>query len=159
MFTLIGSLLGLFGRIVPELITMWNKKKDNEHELVMFDKQIEADKLKNEQTIALTNAQGQVSMDVAGIQALTESIKTQGQMTGVKWVDALNSLVRPVLTFWWVIILQTGIMWAQFSTLTLSGVTATAALIQIWGPEEKALVAGIINFWFLDRVIRKQQGI
>jgi hypothetical protein len=98
-------------------------------------------------------------MDVAGLQTLTEAIKGQAQLTGNKIVDGINALVRPILTFWWVIVLQTGVMVCQFLILTNAGIAAINAIVQIWGPGEKALVAGIMNFWFLDRVIRKQQGI
>ena len=36
-----------------------------------------------------------------------------------------------------------------------SGVSPLVALVNCFGVEEKALVAGILNFWFLGRVFDK----
>ena len=39
-----------------------------------------------------------------------------------------------------------------FIVLVQSGVSVLQALPAVFGPEEKSLVAGILNFWFLGRV-------
>jgi hypothetical protein len=157
--TLLGGLFGGIFRMVPELMTWLDKKNERAHEIAMFNLQLDADKIRGQQALEQTKAQGVVSMDLAGIQALTESIKVQGQLTGNKIIDGINSLVRPVLTFWWVIVLSTMAFICQYVLLVQSGIQPVAAITQLWGSAEKAIVASILNFWFLDRVIRKQQNI
>lgn len=154
--TLLGSLFGGLFRLAPELMKWLDKKDERAHELAMFDKQLEADKLRSEQKINEIEAQGQVTLDAAGLAALQEAIKAQGQLTGVKWVDACSSIMRPLITFWWVIVLSTLAEICMFYQLVHAGVPAVDSVLKLWGPEEKATVAGIINFWFLDRVIRKR---
>jgi hypothetical protein len=36
---------------------------------------------------------------------------------------------------------------------------AQKAVMQAFRAQEMAIVAGMINFWFLDRVIRKNKGL
>lgn len=157
--TLLGGLFGGISRMVPEVLTWIDKRNERAHELAMFDKQLEADRLRSQNAITEMKTQGQIGLDLAGVQALTESIKSQGQLTGNSIIDGINSLVRPVLTFWWVIILSTAAFVCQYLLLVQSGLPAAAAVVQLWGAPEKAIVASILNFWFLDRVIRRQQGV
>jgi hypothetical protein len=156
MLTLLGGLFGGLFRLAPELMKWLDKKDERAHELSMFDKQIEADKLRSEQKIDEIETQGQYTLDTAGLAALQEAIKAQGQMTGIKWVDGVNSMMRPLITFWWVIVLSTVAEVCMYISLLHAGVPGVDAVLKLWGPEEKATVAGIINFWFLDRVIRRR---
>jgi hypothetical protein len=63
--------------------------------------------------------------------------------------------MRPILTFWWCIALNTGVMVSQYLVLTSSGADVTEAILALWGAPEKAIVASIISFWFVDRSLRK----
>lgn len=157
--TILGGALGGILRLAPEVLKWMDRNNERQHELAMFDKQLEADRLRSEQHLAEIQAQGQVTLDAGGLSALTEAIRGQGQMTGVPWIDGLNQSVRPFLTYWWVVVLSTAALAAQFILLLQGGTPPVEAIIQLWGPEEKTIVAGMINFWFLDRVIRKQQGV
>lgn len=156
LLTLLGSLLGGLFRLAPEFLQWMDKKNERAHELAMLDKQLEADKLRSDLRINEIQAQGNITLDAAGLDALKEAIKAQGQLTGIKWVDAFNALMRPLITFWWVIVLSTAVQVCMFILLLNSGIAPVEAILKMWGPEEKAIVAGIINFWFLDRVIRNR---
>lgn len=157
MFTLLGGLLGGLLRLAPEIMSWLDKKSDRSHELSMMDKQIEIDTLRSNQRVAEIESQGGITLDTAAIEALKASVQGQSQLTGIKWVDALNSTVRPFITYWWVIVLYSIALGAQYLFL-VTHTTPVDAILQLWGPEEKSIVAGIINFWFLDRVIRKRNG-
>lgn len=155
--TLLGTLFGGLFRLAPEVMKAVDRKNERAHELSMFDKQLDAERLRNEQKLKQTTADGEISMGLEEIKALVEGVKVQGQLTGIKFVDAINSLMRPIITFWWVIVLQTAVMIATFAAALLAnGGDPITALLSTWGPAERGVVASIISFWFLDRVIRHQ---
>lgn len=158
LITLLGGGLGGVLRLAPEVLKWIDRKNERQHELSMFDKQLEADRQRADMKLAEVNAAGQFQLDGAGLDALKEAIKGQSQMTGVRWVDALNQLMRPLITLQWVILLYPAVIVATYALMLQAGDGALNALLKVFGPEEKAMVAGIVNFWFLDRVIRKNNG-
>lgn len=156
--TLLGTLFGGLFRMAPEVLKWMDRKDERAHELAMFDKQLEADKLKGDQAIAQINAQADANIGVAEVQAIIEATKAQAVQTGIKWVDAINSLMRPTITFWWVIVLYTAALVAQYVAVLDGGTDYLQAILKLWGPDEKAIVASIISFWFVDRSLRKGFG-
>lgn len=154
--TLAGTLLGGVFRLAPEILSLSDKKNERKHELDMFDKQIEADKLRGQMQVDQTKMESDVKLATDELQAIIEATKAQSIVTGVKWVDAMSSLMRPLITLWWVIVLYTAVMICQFySLVSYSEVPPIEAVLKIWGPEERAIVASIISFWFVDRSLRK----
>ena len=156
--TLVGTLFGGLFRMAPEILKWVDRKDERKHELSMFEKQLQADTLKGNQALEQINANAAAAMGAGEIQALIEATKAQAKQTGIKWVDGLNSLMRPLITFWWVVVLYTTALVAQFFFLIDSGADVTQAVLTLWGVEEKALVASIISFWFVDRSLRKGFG-
>lgn len=154
--TLFGTLLGGVFRLAPELMKLIDKKNERAHELSMLDKQAEFEKNRAASAANQAQVEGNIAISIEEIKALVEGSKVQGQLTGVKFVDAVNSLQRPLITFWWVIVLQTGVMVATFASAYGSDGDLLAAILSAWGPPEKGIVASIISFWFLDRAIRMQ---
>lgn len=153
--TLVGTLFGGLFRMAPEILKWMDRKDERKHELSMFEKQLEADTLKGNQALEQINAQAAAAMGASEIQALIEATKAQATVTGVKWIDGINALMRPLITFWWVVVLYTVALVAQFFFLIDSGEPTVQAVIALWGVEEKALVASIVSFWFVDRSLRK----
>jgi len=154
--TLVGTLLGGIFRVVPEVMSMVDKKNERAHELSMFDKQIQADQLRAQLAMEAEKVRGEITMGAAELQAIIEATKSQGTLTGVKWVDAMSSLMRPLITFWWVIALYTAALFAQFYQMYEQKVATVEAILLLWGPDERAIVASIISFWFVDRSLRKR---
>jgi hypothetical protein len=155
METLIGSFLGGLFRIIPEIMKYLDAKNERKHELDMQDKALEFQKLKGDQRIDEIGAQGQVDWNTGALDALKTAIEGQDKLIGVPWVDAISKLMRPLITLQWVIILYPAVIIASFVSLVMSGLSIVDALPKIFGIEEKALVAGILNFWFLSRVFDK----
>jgi len=155
--TLIGTLFGGLFRMAPEVLKWMDRKDERKHELSMFDKQMEADRLKLDASQKLAQTQADAVIGAAEIQAMIEATKAQAVQTGIKWVDALSSLMRPVITFWWVIVLYTAALVAQFVQMQMQGVATVDTILRLWGPDERAIVASIIAFWFVDRSLRKQR--
>ena len=154
--TLFGTLLGGVFRMAPEVLKWLDRKDERKHELAMVDKQIDADRLKLEAGQKLADTQAEERITLADLQAMIEATKAQAVQTGVKWVDALSSLMRPTITFWWVIVLYTGALVAQFLVLVQQGDSGVQAILHLWGPDERAIVASIVAFWFVDRSLRKR---
>lgn len=156
--TLVGTLFGGIFRMAPEILKWMDRKDERAHELSMFDKQLEADKIKGDQAVAQINAQADATIGAAEVQAIIEATKAQATPSGIKWVDAINSLMRPTITFWWVIVLYSTALVAQYVALLGNSTDYLQAILKLWGPDEKAIVASIISFWFVDRSLRKGFG-
>ncbi|HLA33659.1 MAG TPA: hypothetical protein VJ001_02200 [Rhodocyclaceae bacterium] len=145
---------GLF-RLVPEILKLRERAGERAHELAMFEKQLEADKLRATSEIDRINAQAAANIGHDEITAIIEATRAQAQPSGVKWIDGLSSLMRPLITFWWVIVLYSVALGARFWALVREGATNTEAIIALWGADERAIVASIVAFWFCDRALRR----
>ena len=152
--TLIGTLLGGVFRLLPEVLKWLDRKDERAHELNMFDKQLEADRLRGDIAQRQLETQAETLMGTAELAAMIAATNAQSKPTGVKWVDAASALMRPMITFWWVIVLYTGALVARFTVLVQTGIATPDAVVMLWGQDEKAIVASIISFWFVDRALR-----
>jgi hypothetical protein len=100
-------------------------------------------------------AADQANFNDKSLEALMTAIQGQETPSGVKWIDGFSKLMRPLITFQWVIILYPMVIIAGFFLAVNSGVGALNALQGVFGQEEKGLVGAIVNFWFLDRVFAR----
>ena len=152
--TLLGGLLGGVLRVIPETLKFFDAKNNRKHELAMQDKALEFQKVKGDQRVEEIETQGQQDWNTGALEALKESITAQAVKTGVKWVDALSSSVRPLITYWFMALFCAA-KTAVFVTAMYSGNDWMTAIKIIWTPEDQTLLAGILNFWFLGRVFDK----
>jgi hypothetical protein len=159
--TLIGTVLGGVFRMAPEVMKVWDRKNERAHEAVMLDKQISADTLKAQAAQQLAQTQADTQIGLADMQALVEATKAQGQMTGVKWVDAINQLVRPMLAFQWLIFLWPAVVIVGF-LLSINASSTTVEILDAmhsaFGTEEKAMASSIASFWLVDRSLKYMSG-
>ena len=81
-------------------------------------------------------------------------VNTQGKPTGVKWADALSSSVRPTVTYLFVL-MYVGVKLSTFVGSAQAGAGFGAALLASWTAADQALLAGILNYWFLNRTLEK----
>ncbi len=151
---ILEGLVGGVLRLAPEIMKQWDRANERKHELAMFNLQIEADKTKGQ--IALAQADSQ--MQVAEIQAVIEATKAQAVVTGIKWVDAINVLVRPILTLWWALVLYTAALSARFYLILQAGLSTPQAFLHVWGDAESSLVMMMVSFYFVGRVYDKHKG-
>lgn len=157
MFELIGLIFGGASRLFQHWLDMQDKQREREHEAVMYDKQIElADrKIAAEQDLRRMDiASAETQADFA---ALGEAIKAQAAEASAAggWVAKLSASIRPFLTIWHLIVLYTAVKAAMLVVAMQSGNGAFAALLQVYGPEDKALAFSMASFWFADRSLRK----
>jgi hypothetical protein len=153
-----GGAIGGVLRGGLEVIKYLDRKADREHEVKMFGLNLQADAQRAAQNLAVIHAQHDADADTKDLDALIAGVTVQGQRSGVGWADALNTLVRPVLTLYWGVFLFGAVMIARYVILTRNGVPAADAVLQLWGPAEYAILSSMFSFWFVDRALRKGGG-
>ncbi|WPY01363.1 hypothetical protein Trichorick_01274 [Candidatus Trichorickettsia mobilis] len=90
MITLLASMVGFIGSIVPEILKFFKDHNDKKHELQIMDRQIAQNKHGQSQILE----EIQISKDILEQASLYSTYKS-----GICWVDALNATVRPVLAY------------------------------------------------------------
>lgn len=144
MMTLLASLLGFISSTFPDLLKLWKDGADRKHELEILKLQIEQQK------------QGHINR-LEEIQIAADSIEAKAiyktYSIGIKWVDALNGTVRPVLAYSF-FLLYTLVKYAQISML-INHTPIIEALSLIWHEEDQTIFAGIISFYFGQRAFSK----
>lgn len=155
---LFGTLLGGLFRLAPEILKWLDKKDERKHELSMLEYQLKADELRGKIAIDTINAQTEALIGVSEMNAIIEATKAQAVQTGIKFVDAINALMRPLITFWWVLVLYTASMGVQYYMLLKNEFSAGAAVLMVFGTDEKSIAASIISFWFVDRSLRRKRS-
>lgn len=155
LMTLISMLGGGLLRLAPEVFSFLNKGKDYAHELAMLDKQIEIAKSKAADDRETAQVQGNIAEVAALLHAQETALTGQMQMTGVKWADALNILVRPMTTYYFLGI--HGLV--KFATLQVAmrQLDTWTAIKGCWTADDAAILSGILAFWFVGRVFEKQR--
>ncbi|MCI5049405.1 MAG: hypothetical protein MRY32_03635 [Rickettsiales bacterium] len=144
MLTLLGAALGFASSLVPDLLKLFSQSQDRKHELTIMNMQLEQQRQGHSERLEEIHLQA----DIAESKALYKTYAS-----GIRWVDALNGTVRPVLAYAF-FLLYFSIKWMQYSLIE-----ATAPLpwqlTQLWNAEDQAIFAGIIAFYFGQRAMRK----
>lgn len=144
MITLFASIAGFLSSIFPEIFKFLQDKNDKKQEIALMQLQIEASKIQGNQKLQEVN----IKADISEIEALLKTYNT-----GVKWVDAFNGTVRPVITYSFFILYAT-VKYMQYTIIPVD-----APLFQymdaLWNTEDQAIFAGIISFYFGQRAMGK----
>lgn len=155
--TLLGGLLGGLFRLAPEALKWLDRKGERAHELAMQDKALEFEKVRGAGRMAEIGSASEAIWNAGAIESLRESVRAQGERSGVRWVDAMSSSVRPVITYWFMALYcaaKTAALWSGIDAGTEWTVVAQAA----WTEADQALWAGVLNFWFLGRVFERARS-
>lgn len=160
MFEVLSFIFGGIFRLAPEFLKWVDKKDERKHELAMLDAQMKADQLRAELAIRQIDAEAEVILGRAEMDAIIEATKAQGQKSGIRWIDGFNSLLRPLIAFWWVIVLYSGSLCVQFYALVWKfHESVPVAVLTVFGAQEKSIALSIIGFVFVDRAIRRGSGV
>lgn len=157
MISLIGTLLGFGGSIFPQILKMFQDKRDKEHELKLLQLQIESQRQGHIQRLEEVN----VMADVEESKALYGYGKAeQSQISGNKWIDGFNaflfsissflsSTVRPVITY----LLIFSYLFIKIATVKSMGVT-WKTMTKSWTEFDSILLSTIVSFWFGHRTMK-----
>lgn len=108
-----GSTLRMIWGEVSAFIT---KKQDHQHEIERMRLQAELDAANHSRTLQSLKLQGELGVKTIEVQAASavdqieaegwlEGVKATGRSTGVRWVDAWNSAIRPGVATWGIVML------------------------------------------------------
>lgn len=145
MITLLGSLLGFISAMFPDLLKLFRDSQDRKHELAILEMQME------QQRQGHTNRleEIQVNADIAESRALYQTYHT-----GIRWVDALNGTVRPVIAYSF-FALYALMKLLSYAALPEQGTSLEVIYQTLWTADDEAIFAGIISFYFGQRAMAK----
>jgi len=154
---ILGSVFGGLFRMAPEVLKFFDKKNERLHELAMFKHQCDLEAQRGAQKLAEIGAQREAAIDVGVMDAFQSAIEQQATMVKAAggWAASLSASVRPVVTYWILLIWTFIHLWYAWSSLN-SGLDATEVFKLFMSPDFSALLGGTINFWFLDRTLAKR---
>jgi len=147
MIALLGSLLGLIGGLIPNLLKLWQDKKDKEHERSILKMQMEMMKAGHIQRLEEINA----TADIEETKALYHSMKP----SGILWIDALTASVRPVITYCFFALYAYIKIPIVVSSYKLASTDYITFYIRVWSDMDVAIFCTIITFWFGNRTFQK----
>ena len=90
MITLLGAIVGFISAAFPDLLKLFKDSQDRKHELTILRLQME----QQAQGHANRLEEIHVQADIAESRALYKTF-----YSGIRWVDALNGTVRPVIAY------------------------------------------------------------
>ena len=155
---IVGWVFGGLFRLAPEVLKWLDRKNERAHELQMFKQQCELEAQRGDQKLAEIGAQREAAVDIGVIDAFKAAIDQQADMVkaaGRGWVANLSASVRPVITYWVLLIWSFIHIWFAM-TAYWAGATPKEVFSVMMTADFAALVAGTINYWFLDRTLAKR---
>jgi hypothetical protein len=154
MLSLITLLGGGLMRLLPELFAFFNKRVDNKHELDMLDKQWALEQNRASLHLREVEVVYDAAASIALLDAQKEALKSQMQITNIKWVDAANFFVRPFYAYSAIGLYYVYKMALLIVALQQSG-TVWEKVVLCYTPEDFAFLSGIASFYFVGRVVDK----
>ena len=154
---ILGSIFGGLFRMAPEALKVFDKKNERQHELLMFTRQCELETLRGQQKLAEIGAQREAAIDVGVMDAFQSAIEQQATMVKAAggWAASLSASVRPVVTYWVLFVWSFIHVWFAWNAW-ITGAPPVEVFKIMMSPDFSALLAGTINFWFLDRTLAKR---
>jgi hypothetical protein len=153
----LGSLIGGLFRLAPEVLKWLDKKNERQHELAMFEKQCDLEKVRGEIKLQEIGAQRDLAVDSGVIDAFKSAIEQQTEMVKVAggWIASLSASVRPMVTYWVLAIWSFIHVWFAYNAW-LRGMPPELVFKTMMTADFAALVSGTLNYWFLDRTLAKR---
>jgi hypothetical protein len=151
--SLFGGLFGGVLRLAPEVLKFFDKKNERAHELSMMDKEFAVAQLKLEGQLRATEAQA----DMSRLEAISKAHEGQASMArdGGKFVSAISALVRPLVTYWFVVLYSAHKI-ALLAQAKTDGQAWQQVFVTSWGEQDWAIFSMILVFWFVGRVHERQ---
>jgi hypothetical protein len=155
----LGSLLGGLFRLAPEVLKFFDRRNERQHELAMFERQVDLEKVRGSIKLQEIGAQHAMAVDAGVLGALQAAVTQQTEMVKAAggWVASLSASVRPVVTYWILGLWSFIHVWFAWNAW-MAGAAPEQVFKTMMTADFAALVAGTLNYWFLDRTL-KQRGL
>lgn len=154
MLSLLGALVGLLGAGLPRLIGYFETKQNHAAELDMLNAQGELQLRLAKEGHMAKMAEMNISADV---QTDLAAFAAASRPSGVRWVDGINSLIRPFLTVAF-FGLYAAVKVAMYFVLSQNGAATADVIVSLWGNEDWSIWAAVVCFWFGSRAFGKERG-
>lgn len=147
--TLLGSLFGGLFRLAPEILKVFDRKGEREHELKLLNAEMEFAKLRE----TLKNEQAQTMAVAYEAEAIGIAAEEQGRTARYagKIIAGISALVRPMVTWAFVITYFLVKLASYLLALEQSG-EWKEVLVAMWTKDDMAMLMMILTFWFVGRV-------
>jgi len=149
MITLLSAIVGLLGSALPDLIGIFKAKQKLNYDLAVLEVQermaAAGQKFKMEELSS--------KADIAEVKALHDEFAQRKETW--KWVEALISSVRPILTYAFFILYATVKINALILAMGALDGSLALALSTVWREEDQAIFSTIIAFWFGGRQMQR----
>lgn len=152
---ILGSIFGGLFRLAPEVLKYFDRKNERAHEQKMFEQQCALEAQRGAQKLQEIGAQHAMAVDQGVLDALKGAIDQQAEMVKAAggWVASLSASVRPVVTYWVLFIWSFVHIWFAWNAW-IQGMPPVEVFKTAMSADFAALVAGTINYWFLDRTLK-----
>lgn len=153
----LGSLIGGIFRFAPEVLKWLDKKNERAHELAMFERQCDLEKIRGQQKMAEIGAERDLAVDTGVMAAFKAAIDQQAEMVKAAggMAAAISASVRPVMTYY--LLLMYGLAKSAAMIVAMSGgENPLQVLAKCWTAEDMALLCGVVNYWIMDRTLAKR---
>lgn len=150
-----APLFGFLASVVPNIFEFFKSKMDNKQELAILDRQVEMQKAGFNQRLEEINTQA----DIAESAALNDRIKP----IGIRWVDAMASSIRPILTYLFFldyVIVKIAFGYAYYHAQPLPWLDNRHwfdIIIKLWDEDDRAIFGAVMGFWFGSRAMRNNK--
>lgn len=151
---LLGALFGGLFRLAPEVLKWLDRKNERSHELKMFEARVELEAMQGQQKLAEIGATREMAVDTGALAAFKAAIDQQVEiLKGVGgFMAKLSASVRPVLTY----ILLFMYVFFKLGLFFSTPGNAWETMVNIYNSDDMALLAGVINYWMVDRTLQKR---
>lgn len=139
MITLLASIAGFIGSLLPEIVKYFQMKNNHKHQLDLAN-------------IQMKYLQKNSELEIVKIQESINAKLYNNYNCNIRIIDAINGSVRPILAYGFFVIYIL-IKFVQFKSIYFSYDLFTY-IDKIWNDEDQAIFAGIISFYFGQRTFR-----
>ena len=147
--SLLGGVFGGLLRLAPEVMKLFDRKNERDHEFRMASMELQIAEKRLEYGMRQTEA----TVSMATLDAMSTALQNQTEMVkiGGKMVGIVSALVRPIITYWF-----TGLYSAHKIALMVTardqGANWREVFVTTWTDQDWAIYSMILGFWFIGRV-------
>ncbi len=151
--TLLSGVFGGALRLAPEVMKLFDRKNEREHELKMLELEHEFAKTRAEAALR----QGEQQINIKEFDAIGAAIEEQSKTSiAAGWfVAAINALVRPTTTYLFLACYFL-VKVAMYQLAIQANADWQQVVISLWTKDDISIFFMIISFWFVGRVYERK---
>lgn len=148
---------GAIMRLIPMFTDLFKQKQDNAAEIERLKAQVQLEEARSRGQAEVRGVEQAGVVDTKWAEGLAEALKAEGSRapSGIPFLDWISSSVRPILTYWWCMVMYTA-QKAVFITIAIQEHMALKEFAPLLVTEfDRGVIGSMMGFWFVDRALRK----